>query len=140
MLYQTAVIYSRGSMFPGQRLIPTAHQSDIHADTERRCVAILNMASSHLEMHLMELRQVGFSLFMVGVASTQPDAKVQAMNLMTAFQREGGIGQNTYRTRQLLAEVCEEQRAVVSRGGRMEQVDWLTVAKERGLGIVNCGL
>lgn len=88
----------------------------------------------------MERRHVGFPLFMAGVATTQPDTKIQAMNLMTAFQREGGIGQNTYRTRQLLIAVCEEQRAMVGAGGRMEQVDWLALAKERGLSVVNCGL
>ncbi|KAK4540263.1 hypothetical protein LTR36_009668 [Oleoguttula mirabilis] len=140
ILYQAAVIYARTSMFPGQRLIPTANQADLHADTERRCVAILTLASAYLEAGLMERRHVGFPVFMAGVATKQPDAKIQAMNIMTAFQREGGIGQNTYRTRQLLVAVCEEQRVVVSAGGRMEQVDWLELAKERGLSIVNCGL
>lgn len=139
-LYQAAVIYARTSMFAGQRLIPTANQSDICADTERRCLAILTMAGGYVEAGLMERRHVVFPVFIAGVATTQPDAKIQAMNLMTAFQREGGIGQNTYRTRQLLIAVCEEQRAVVGVGGRMEQVDWMALAKERGLHIVNCGL
>lgn len=140
ILFQAAVIYARTSMFPGQRLIPTANQADIHADTERRCLSILTLAGADLEAGLMERRHVGFPLLMAGVATTQPDAKIQAMNIMTAFQREGGIGQNTYRTRQLLVAVCEEQRAVVSAGGRMEQVEWQVLAKKRGLSIVNCGL
>ena len=80
-----------------------------------------------------------FPLFLAGVASTQPDAKIQAIDIMKAIV-SGGIGQNTFRTRQLLAAVCEEQRRVVNSGGRMEHVDWLEVARERGLSVVNCGL
>ncbi|KAK5132563.1 hypothetical protein LTR08_008880 [Meristemomyces frigidus] len=139
-IYQAAVLYVRTTMFPGQRLIPIANQADIHIDTERRCQFILTMASADLERGLMERRHIVFPLLMAGFATTQPDAKIQAINIMTAFQREGSIGQNTHRTRQLLVAVCEEQGAVVSAGGRMEQVEWLALAKERGLSVVNCGL
>lgn len=139
VLYQTAVIYSRTSMFPGQRNIPVANQADIHADTERRCIAILTLASAHLGSDLNERRHMVFPLFMAGVATTQPDAKIQTLDIIKAMER-GGIGQNTYRTRQLLATVYEEQRKVYSFSGRMEQVDWLVLARDRGLSIVNCGL
>lgn len=140
LLYQTATVYSRTSMFPSQRTIPIAQQANIHADTEHRCRSIIALAEFYLESNTLEHRHVVFPLLIAGVATVQSDLKVRAIELMKAFQRHGGIGQNTYRTRQLLQEVCEEQRAVVTRGGRTEQVDWLTIAKERSLTVVNAGL
>lgn len=146
LLHQASVIYSRTSMFPSQRSIPIANQSDFHADTERRCVAILTLASTYLSStnstSVTEHRQAVFPIFIAGVATSQPDAKIQAIDIIKAMESpiKGGIGQNTYRTRQLLVAVCEEQRRVVSAGGRMEQVDWLVVSRERGLSVVNCGL
>ncbi|EMC91412.1 hypothetical protein BAUCODRAFT_39585 [Baudoinia panamericana UAMH 10762] len=145
VLYQAAVIYSRTSMFPAQRTIPMANQSEVHADTERRCVSVLALASSHLSNGeqvggtLMAQRHFVFPIFMAGVATTQPDVKIQAIDVIKVMET-GGIGQNTYRTRQLLLAVCEEQRRVASIGGRMEQVDWLLLAKEKGFNLVNCGL
>jgi len=140
LLYQTAMVYSRTSMFPSQRTIPIAQQGDIHADTEHRCSTIIALAELYLESNTLEHRHVVFPLLIAGVATVQSDLKVRTIELMKGFQSNGGIGQNTYRTRQLLQEVCEEQRAVVTRGGRTEQVDWLTIAKERGLTVVNAGL
>ncbi|KAK3116576.1 hypothetical protein LTR53_002944 [Teratosphaeriaceae sp. CCFEE 6253] len=140
LLHQASIIYLRTSMFPAQRSIPVADQGEVHADTERRCISILTLASSYLDGELMlERRHAVFPVFMAGVSTTQPDAKVQAIDIIKAMER-GAIGQNTYRTRQLLVVVCEEQRRVVSAGGRMETVDWLAVARERGLSVVNCGL
>lgn len=119
-------------------MMPTANQSDMHADTERRCAAIIALASSHLETGITERRHCSFMVFLAGVVSASPDLKIQAMNIMTALQRDGGIGQNTYRVRQLLSAVYDEQRAVTGRGGRIEQVDWLAVARDKGLNVVNC--
>lgn len=140
MLYQTAIIYSRTSLFPGQRLVPVAHSGDVHLDTERRCISILNMARSHLENGEFERRHVIFSLLLAGFATTQPNAKVQAIDMMRAFETTGGIGRNTARARQLLSAVCDEQQKRIDEGGRLEQVDWLVLARERGLSVVNCGL
>ncbi|KAK0354024.1 hypothetical protein LTR91_025024 [Friedmanniomyces endolithicus] len=143
LLHQATLIYSRTSMFAAQRSIPVANQGDVHADTERRCIGILTLASSYMEAEpFMELRHAVFPVLMAGIATTQPDAKIQAMNIIKAMESpaRGGIGQNTVRTRQLLAAVCEEQRRVVGAGGKIEQVDWLALARERGLSVVNCGL
>lgn len=126
-------------MFPGQRRIPVANQMNIHADTEQRVLAIISVATSQLEQGQLDRRHIVFPLFMAGFATTQPDVKIQALDIMKTYEGSG-IGQNTYRTRQLLAAIYEEQRRKADEGGRMEDVDWLTIARERSLMALNCGL
>ncbi|KAK3647070.1 hypothetical protein LTR56_008238 [Elasticomyces elasticus] len=133
MLHQASMLYLRTSMFVAQRSIPIANQADVNADSERRCMGILALASGYLEGEIvMEHRHAIFPIFMAGVVTMQSDVKIQAINIVRSMER-GAIGQNTSRTRQLLVAVCEEQSS-----GRI--VDWLTVARERGLSVVNCGL
>ncbi|KAK1089293.1 hypothetical protein LTR33_000119 [Friedmanniomyces endolithicus] len=142
LLHQATMIYSRTSMF-AYCSMDVANQGDVHADTEQRCIGILTLASSYTDAELMmEHRHAVFPVLMAGIATTQPDAKIQAINIVKAMESpaRGGIGQNTYRTRQLLIAVCEEQRRVVGAGGKIEQVDWLALARERDLNVVNCGL
>lgn len=126
-------------MFPGQRRIPVANLQEVQADTERRVQAIIDLATAQLEAGQLDRRHVLFPLFMAGFATIRPDAKIQALDIFKAFEGSG-IGQNTYRTRRLLSAVYEEQRLMAEAGGRMEDVEWLSVAKERSLTIVNCGL
>lgn len=133
------MIYSRTSMFPGQSHIPVANQSDIHADTERRILSIISVATAQLQQGRLDRRHVIFPLFMAGFATTQPDVKIRVLELIKTYEGSG-IGQNTYRTRQLLTAVYEEQRRRANEGGSMEGVDWLFVARERSLTVVNCGL
>lgn len=139
VLYHAAVIYSRTSMFPGQRRIPVANQQDINADTERRVASIISIAASQLERRQLDRRHIIFPLFMAGFVTTHPDAKIQALDIIKAYEGTG-IGQNTYRTRRLLTAVYEEQRRMAEAGRRIEDVDWPAVAKERSLTVVNCGL
>ncbi|KAF7188344.1 C6 finger domain transcription factor nosA [Pseudocercospora fuligena] len=139
LLYHAATIYSRTSMFRGQRQIPIASQYDINTDTDNRAQAILHVASQQIENRKVASRQSVFPIFMAGFAAKNPDVKLHAIELIKAFEGYG-IGSNTYRTRQLLVAVCEEQRRLASIGGRMEDVEWLVIAKERGLSVVNCGL
>jgi hypothetical protein len=126
-------------MFPGQRRIPIANIQNIFADTERRVMSIIDIATTQLEAGQVDRRHVIFPLLMAGVATTRSDAKVQALDLMKAYEGSG-IGQNTYSSRQLLTAVYDEQSRVANGGGRIEDVDWLAVAKGRGLTVVNCGL
>lgn len=126
-------------MFSGQRRIPVANQLNIHADTEQRVLSIISVATSQLEQGQLDRRHVVFPLFMAGFATTQPDVKIQALDIMKTYEGSG-IGQNTYRTRQLLAAIYEEQRRRADEGGRMEDVDWLTIARERSLTALNYGL
>lgn len=139
ILYQSAMIYSRTSMFPGQRKIPVANQLEVQTDTERRIFSIVSIAISKLEAGCLDQRHIIFPLFIAGFATVQPDVKIQALDIMKTFEGSG-IGQNTWRTRQLLAAVYEEQRRKANEGERMEDVDWLTVARDRSLMVVNCGL
>ena len=136
-------------MFPSQRTIPLANQADVYTDTERRCYSTLALTSEYVsasqqraDSNTTSYRHMVLPVFMAGVATTQVEGKNQAINIIKAMESpaKGGIGQNTLRTRQLLLTVCEEQNRVVSAGGRMEQVDWFAISRERGLNIVNCGL
>jgi hypothetical protein len=151
LLHQTSIIYSRTSMFPHQRMIPFANQVEVNADTERRCMSILSLASTYISQPVLqghgmprqfEQRHIVFPVFMAGIATSRADAKMQAIDIITALEKpsNGGIGQNTFVTKKLLIAVCEEQSLAVSDGGRVEEVDWLTVSRDRGLSVVNCGL
>jgi hypothetical protein len=139
MLFQAIILYSRTSIFPGQRLIPVANQINITNDSNNRATHILNTASSLLAAGELERRDAVFPIFMAGVASALGDSKLQAIDQLKAFERHG-IGQNTMVVRKLLVGVCQEQSRRVSVGGRAEEVDWLTYGKELGLSVVNCGL
>lgn len=126
-------------MFPGQRQIPVANFQGLVADTEQRVMSIISIATTQLEAAQSDRRHIIFPLFMAGIVTTQPDAKIQALDLMKAYEGSG-IGQNTYSARRLLTAVFEEQRRVADIGGRIEDVDWVMVAKERGLTVLNLGL
>lgn len=126
-------------MFPGQRRIPFAGLQDQLADTEHRVMSIISIAAAQLQNGQLDRRHVIFPLFMAGYATAQAEAKIQALNIIKRYEGYG-IGQNTYSTRQLLSAIYEEQRRVAELGGRMEDVDWLSFAKERSLTVVNCGL
>lgn len=141
LLYHAATIYSRTSMFPGQRRIPMATQLEVNADTDGRAQAVLRIAARIVEEGKLEQRQTVFPLFMAGFATKSPEVKRNAIDLIKALEGSG-IGQNTYRTRQLLVAVCEEQARSVAAGSgrRLEDVEWLVLAREKGLTVVNCGL
>ncbi|KAK5173413.1 uncharacterized protein LTR77_002094 [Saxophila tyrrhenica] len=139
LLHHLATLYLRTSMFPRQRSLPLSNQHELQTDTETRVSSILASATLQLQARQLERRDVIFPLFIAGYATTQPDLKIQALDLMKAFEGQG-VGQNTFTTRRLLGAVYEEQRRRVEGGGRMEEVEWMRVARERGLGVVNCGL
>lgn len=126
-------------MFPRQRLIPLANQQNINLDTKTRIAHILTLGGSVLASGDLERREPVFAIFMAGFAASNPDEKIQAIDLLKGFEGHG-IGQNTSVVRQLLVACCEEQSQRVARGGRMEEVEWLVVGRERGLTVVNCGL
>lgn len=125
------MIYSRTSMYPGQRRVSGANSS---ADTEARVDAILAVATGVVGAGHADRRSVVFPVFIAGVATAQPDAKGQAIDLVKALEG-GGIGQNTTVVRKLLVAVCEEQRRTAT-----GDVDWLGLAADKGLSVINCGL
>ncbi|EME39143.1 hypothetical protein DOTSEDRAFT_75032 [Dothistroma septosporum NZE10] len=138
--YHAAIIYARTSMFPGQRSIPFAGQQDVVNDTERRVATIMAITSEQIKHHMLDQRGSIFPLFIAAFATGDFRTKEQIIDQIRAFEGQG-IGQNTYRTRQLLVAVRDEQLTQASMGpGRMERVDWLEIARQRGLKVVNCGL
>ena len=138
--YHSAIIYARTSMFPGQRSFPFAGQQDVLSDTERRVATILAITAEQVKHGMLDQRSSIFPLFIAGFATADFRVKEQVIAQVRAFEGHG-IGQNTYRTRQLLVAVRDEQLRQANMGpGRMERVDWLDIARERGLKVVNCGL
>ena len=126
-------------MFPTQSLLPTASQSFYQTDTATRVSHILTLALTIHAANELDRREVVFPVFIAGVATTNPAAKAKAIELLKSYEGHG-IGQNTSVVRRLLVAVCEEQNRRVAAGRRMEEVEWLRVGRERGLGVVNCGL
>jgi len=126
-------------MFPRQRLIPLANQQNIALDTSTRISHILSLGGNILASGDLERRETVFAIFMAGFASSNPDEKIQAIGLLKGLEGHG-IGQNTSVVRQLLVACCEEQSRRMARGGRMEEVEWLGLSRERGMSVVNCGL
>jgi len=104
-----------------------------------RCANILSLASAVVEAQNFDQHHIVFPIFVAGVAAQDTDAKVHAINLIRAMEGTG-ISRNATRSRELLVAVCEEQRARVMAGGHASEVDWITLAKSRGLGVVNFGL
>jgi hypothetical protein len=126
-------------MFPTQALLPTANQAAYQADTATRVSHILTLGISIHAAGELDRREVVFPIFIAGVATTNPNAKAKAIELLKSYEGHG-IGQNAAVVRKLLVAVCEEQRRRVANGRRMEEVEWLRVGKEKGLNVVNCGL
>lgn len=118
---------------------PLSPSDPTQPDTERRVLAILAIAAAALETRTLSARHLIFPLFIAGCATLQADAKIKVLDLVSAFEASG-IGKNTARTRALLKAVYEEQRRVYDAGGRMADVDWLAVAREKNMNVVNCGL
>nr|POE48409.1 hypothetical protein CFP56_71039 [Quercus suber] len=144
-LFYAAVLYSRTSMFPKQRLLPIADERSIIADTERRCAGILTLAAANMlsdqeRPDYYSRRRIVFPIFMAGIATSSPTTKRQALDLLKRLERHGAIGQNTCYTRQLLVAVAEAQERAQQQGMAVESVEWLNVAQEKGLNVVNCGL
>ena len=159
LLFHAAMIYSRTSMYPGQGRMPTANQHSLLADTEARVAAILslampqiptatNTATNHSSSSNNSNNNIGisttarhlvFPVFIAGVATALMPNKTAAINTISRLE-DSGIGRNTVRTRRLLVLVYEEQARRVQAGGKIEDVDWLQIARAHGLDVVNCGL
>lgn len=103
-------------------------------------MSIINIAAAQLEAGQPDRRHVIFPLLIAGITTMQPDAKIQALDLLKMYEGSG-IGPNTYNTRQLLGAIYEEQRRVAEAGGQVDcHVEWLQDVKRRRVAMVNCGL
>ncbi|GAB7357702.1 hypothetical protein MBLNU459_g0369t1 [Dothideomycetes sp. NU459] len=133
--HSTAVVYLHTSMYPKQRLHSHLHQKEV----ARHCSIILELASATVAAKNFDQHHFIFSLFLAGFASVKQRDKVLAVELLRAMEGTG-ISQNVSHSRKLLELVCLEQRARVAAGGCQEEVDWISFARERGMGFVNFGL
>lgn len=123
-------------MYPGQQFHNTP---DLKTEVAHRCATIISLATAVVEAHNFDQHHIVFPTFLAGVATQDPDLKMCAINIMRAMEGTG-ISRNASRSCELLVAVCEEQRSRVMSGGHAEEVDWITLAKSRGLGVVNFGL
>ncbi|KAK6400698.1 hypothetical protein LTR95_019279, partial [Oleoguttula sp. CCFEE 5521] len=83
-------------------------------------------------------REIIFPVFVAGLAATSAEDQIRAVDFLAQFQVHG-IGRNTSVAKQLLSEVCEEQRRGIARG-ESGWVDWVALGRARGLAVVVCGL
>lgn len=123
-------------MYPGQQFhnIP-----EIQDEVSQRCATILSLTTAVVDAQDFDRHHIVFPIFLAGFVTKEAEGKLHAINLLRAMEGTG-ISRNATRSCELLVAVCEEQRIRILSGGRAEEVDWITLAKSRGLGVVNFGL
>jgi hypothetical protein len=109
------------------------------SETRLHSLKILSVADAAVALQNYDQHQLVFPVFIAGIASPDPEAKSRAIALLRVLEGTG-ISRNATRSRELLSTVFEEQRIRVLNGGRAEEVDWIDVAKVKGMGVVNFGL
>ncbi|KAK4996284.1 hypothetical protein LTR66_004082 [Elasticomyces elasticus] len=139
LLYHASLLYSHTSIYPHQRLHLPAASTPTQLQTHT--TAILTLAQTLLSTaHPPPPRRfLVFPLFLAGIATADPDAKLLAAALIRQLEASG-IGGNAARTRELLLAVYEAQRRCAERGGGGEEVDWMEVARGRGVALVDFGM
>ncbi|KAI4844621.1 hypothetical protein E4T44_06088, partial [Aureobasidium sp. EXF-8845] len=130
------VIYSNSSLYPTQPFHSNPYQ---RSETHLHSLKILAIADAVVALQNYDQHQLVFPVFIAGFASSDPETKSRAMALLRVLEGTG-ISRNATRSRELLSMVFEEQRLMVVNGGRAEEVDWIDVAKVKGMGVVNFGL
>lgn len=129
------MIYTHTSMYHGQ--LPTT--PNVQAQIESHCRNILVMAQASIDTPHVDCYTTVFPIFIAGFATTSPDMKIRAVQLIHILERMSAWG-NASRSREVLVAVCEEQSRRASSGVPLPDVDWIALSKERGLELVNFGL
>jgi hypothetical protein len=130
------VIYSNSSLYPTQ---PFHLNPSQRSETRLHSLKILSIADAAVALQNYDQHQLVFPVFIAGFASSDSETKARALALLRVMEGTG-ISRNATRSRELLSTVFEEQRIKVLSGGRAEEVDWIDVAKAKGMGVVNFGL
>lgn len=124
-------------MWPNQ----AAETSTLSAlDIDQRISAILSTANEITSMGRYDLRFIIFPTFIAGVVATSPTHKMIALDILSNFEANDGVGRNVATTRQLLQTVYQHQTNAYLRCGHTFDVDWLDVMAKQGLQLVNFGL
>lgn len=135
-LYRACLIYSHTSMWPSQRL-----DTGLEHDSElARCVSeILKIGDKIVTNEQYHLRFIIFPLFMAGVASTDGNEKMLALELISSMEKES-IGSNTTATRHALQIIYDQETRRFMHTGQSLDVNWSDVMLEHGLQVVSFGL
>ncbi|EFR01749.1 hypothetical protein MGYG_04749 [Nannizzia gypsea CBS 118893] len=129
--------YSYTNMWPNQ----TAETGSLSAlDIDQRISAILSIANEINSMGRYDLRFIIFPTFIAGVAATSPTHKMIALDILSSFETNEGVGRNVATARQLLQTVYQHQTNGYMRRGHAFDVDWLDIMTKQGLQMVNFGL
>lgn len=135
-LYRACLIYSHTSMWPSQRL-DTGPEYDSEIAL---CVSeVLSIGDRIVRIEKHHLRFIIFPLFMAGVASTDGNEKMLALELISSMEKES-IGSNTAATRQALQIIYEQQTQRFMHTGQSLDVNWTDILLEQALQVVNFGL
>ncbi|KAI5251418.1 hypothetical protein E4T42_04273 [Aureobasidium subglaciale] len=134
--FSTWVIYSSSSLYPTQSFHLTPSQ---RSETRLHSLKILSMADAAVTLQNYDHHQLVFPIFVAGFASPDMETKARAIASMRVMEGTG-ISRNATRSRELLGMVYDEQRERILAGGRPEEVDWIDMAKAKGMGVVNFGL
>ena len=113
---------------------PTQTSSAQNPETTQCISIILSIATSIVQRQQLDFRFIVFPLFIAGFAAASNADRNQALELITAMERDS-LGNNTRATRMLLRVVYAQQD---ERGEHA--IDWIQVMHERGLQVVNFGL
>ena len=135
-LYRACMIYSHTSMWPSQRL-DTGPAYD--AEIAQCVVEVLRIGDRVVSSEQYHLRFIIFPLFMAGIASTDGNEKMLALELISGMEK-ASIGSNTTATRHALQIVYERQNQRFMHTGQSLDVDWCEIMVEQGLQVVNFGL
>lgn len=135
-LYRACLIYSHTSMWLSQRL-DTGPEYDCEI---AQCITeVLRIGDRVVSNEQYHLRFIIFPLFMAGVASTDGNEKMLALELISNMENES-IGSNTTATRQALQIIYEQQNLRFMHTGQSLDVNWSDIMLEEGLQVVNFGL
>ncbi|KAF2156969.1 hypothetical protein K461DRAFT_263929 [Myriangium duriaei CBS 260.36] len=129
------VIYSGACMFPGQFF----SNPSLATKVAFKCRQVLALANNVLEETHWCRPPIVFAVFLAGVCTPEAEVKSAAMQYIEKFGTMS-ISRNASKAKALLAAVIEEQRLRVMRGERAEEVDWISVARERGMEMIDFGL
>ncbi|KAK5160219.1 hypothetical protein LTR04_004757 [Oleoguttula sp. CCFEE 6159] len=136
LLHRTCLLFSHTSVWSGQRVeCSTAGDEEI----EQLVSDVLELARMTVEAEHFERRFVVFPLFLAGFATSHPEKKRLAMELLVAMEPTS-VGKNTAASRELLQIIYDLQRQSLMAVGHSLAVDWIDVMTERGMHVVNFGL
>ncbi|TKX27599.1 transcription factor-like protein 1 [Elsinoe australis] len=135
MQYATAMVYLHTSMFPEQKRIDPTHI----ADCARYCTIILTMAKGAASRGVFANHHLVFPVFLAGISTGIASERDLARVLLAGFEVTG-IGSNARTTRKFFEKVLKEQNDARTSGGSAADVDWIELAREDGLNLINMGL